>query len=318
MAGERGQKRVLLAAPSEEVTQLRELFAQGKVPGWEASEAETWERARFLVQMDPPDVFLLDASLCPEGDTSGLAWLTSEENLPIVLLAPVDPSFILNAFSHGAHQWLPRDLAISYPVLLAVSLHQAARLSELQDRARTSTDALTDCQKRVKRLVNLLWETSPVEGHGPWFTQRHMLERLEEEIARVQRHGGPLTIVLGEVQPRSKEAFLPEQAHELAGWTAQVIGKNKRRCDVAGHYGLTGFLMVLPRVSEEEAASCCRRLKNLLEHPAQEHPSAPLHVHFGIATCSPTLATVQGLLGYAEDKLEQARNADRSPEQPEP
>jgi GGDEF domain-containing protein len=304
MSEPRGQKRVLVAAGDEERSLLRGLFASGQVPGWQAEEAESLERARFLVQLDPPDVLLLDASLCPEGNAQTLGWLGGEGKVPVVFLGPIDPPLILNALSHGAHQWLPRELALKNPLLLAVVLHQGLRLTELHRQARTTAEALADCQQRVSRLVELLWETTPGERQGRWFSQRHMLERLDEELARARRHGGPLTVVLGEILPSGLAIPTPEQAQELARQAARFIGQNKRRSDVAGQYGLNGFMMVLPRVDETEAVSCCRRLKALLAHPGQA-AVPPMHTHFGLASFSADVSTVQGLLRRAEDALEQ-------------
>ena len=51
---------------------------------------------------------------------------------------------------------------------------------------------------------------------------------------------------------------------------AERIGQEKRRCDVAGQYGLHGFMMLLPQSSELEARGACNRLRALLDHPP--HP----------------------------------------------
>src|SRR5437762_3483613 len=66
-------------------------------------------------------------------------------------------------------------------------------------RTRRRNDQLRDCRSQVTRLVNLLWDATPAEGRPRWFSQRYMLERLQEEICRSERHGNPLSVVLGEV-----------------------------------------------------------------------------------------------------------------------
>jgi diguanylate cyclase (GGDEF)-like protein len=127
-----------------------------------------------------------------------------------------------------------------------------------------------------------------------------MLQRLEEEVARARRHGGPLAVVLGEVQPgEDVEAAL----------AAERVGRAKRRSDVAGRYGLHGFMVLLPRGTEAEALGCCRRLRALLERPAEGGPAPPLRSWFGVAEFSPAAATAQALLSRAEERLEKARQA---------
>jgi PleD family two-component response regulator len=46
----------------------------------------------------------------------------------------------------------------------------------------------------------MLWQASPTAGRTRWFSQRHMMERLEEEVARADRHGTPLSVILGETE----------------------------------------------------------------------------------------------------------------------
>jgi GGDEF domain-containing protein len=97
------------------------------------------------------------------------------------------------------------------------------------------------------------------------------------------------------------------EADRLATWAAQRVGEVKRRCDVAGQYGLRGFMLLLPRGTAAEAEGACRRLRGVLERPAEGGPFPPLHACFGTATLAAEADTVQGLLRRAEEGLERAR-----------
>jgi GGDEF domain-containing protein len=304
-------RRVLLVAGEPERGALRAVLGAGPPPGWEVTEADSLEQARFILQLDSCDVLLLDAGLYRGGDPGAVSWLTGQGPVPVLLLADPDPEVLLGALRQGVHPWLPRDLALGHAALLAAALDQATRVGELRRRAGTAEEALRECQRRASRLMTLLWEATPGEARGRWFTQRYMLERLEEEVARARRHGGPLTVVVGEVRPREPGPVTAAEAEQLVTWTARQVGGGKRRSDVAGRYGLQGFLLVLPRVTDGEAAGCCRRLQALLQQPppAGTGPFPPLHVAFGIASYSAEASTVQGLLSRAEERLEQAKAA---------
>src|SRR5260370_11073790 len=126
-----------------------------------------------------------------------------------------------------------------------------------------------------------------------------MGERLEEELARTRRHGGPLSVVLGEVQ-LGEGAQREASAQPLASWMASRVGQHKRRCDVAGQYGLNGLMLLLPRADSSEAASACRRLRAVLEQSASgTGPVPPLRAYFGVASVAPGTTTVPGLLRRA-------------------
>jgi diguanylate cyclase (GGDEF)-like protein len=156
--------------------------------------------------------------------------------------------------------------------------------------------------------MSLLWEVAPGTGLPTWFSQRHMLQRLEEEVARCRRqaNGGQLAVVLGEVLPQTEESISADQASQLASWVARQIGETKRRCDVAGQYGLHGFMLLLPQATAGEALGACRRLGDVLAHPPHEGLSK-VHACFGLAGVPQDVASVPALLSRAEQRLERAR-----------
>jgi diguanylate cyclase (GGDEF)-like protein len=157
--------------------------------------------------------------------------------------------------------------------------------------------------------VNRLWETVPKEMGANWFTQRHMLERLQEEVTRVKRHGGPLTVILGELLPKAREDA--DSAYDLATWAAEQVGRRKRRSDVAGQYGPHGFMMVLPRTSEPGAVVFCERLRSLLEQDASPL-RGPLRAYFGVAAVDTEAGTtITKLLRQAEERLEEAKSGEQ-------
>jgi diguanylate cyclase (GGDEF)-like protein len=297
-------RRVLLAAEESARAEFRELFLAEVLRGWEMIEADSLERARFVLQLDPCDVLLLDASLYRGGADEDLSWLVGQRRAPVVFLADAEAE-LADAWRRGVHYWLPREVARRHAPVLAVMLRQAAEFADLQRRGQETNEALEDARRQVSRLVNLLWETVPGEGRARWFTQRYMLERLEEEVVRTQRYGGPLSVVLGEVEGPPAAKLSEDEAGQTATWVVEQISRLKRRCDVAGQYSLQGFMLLLPQTDESGAISCCRRLRQLLEQPAGT--SEPLRVHFGIASFSPDAHSVKSLLSRAEELLEREK-----------
>jgi len=293
------RRRVLVIAAEGEREALADLLIRTLPLAWDVLEADSMERARFNRQLDPCDVMLLDDSLMP-GDPGGMPWLTMRQQTPILLLSDAAPDVLQAHFQAGITHWLPRRLAQENPRLLTAMLQQAAQGSDLRQRLRQREEALAECRRKVNRLVGLLWQAVPVETHTPWYTHRHMLERLHEEVERSQRHGDPLAVVLGEIAGNDSPPAETEDG-AVANWAATQVSHHKRRCDVAGQYGPHGFMLLLPHTNDKGAAVCCRRLQELLEE------RAPLQVSFGIASFSADRATANSLLGQAEERLEQAR-----------
>ncbi len=282
MTAARENRRVLIVAVEARQLALRELFAAGWLPGWEPVPADGFEQARFLLQHDAADVVLVDESLFLVDERDGLAWLGGRQEAPVVLLADLSAAAAAAALQSGVSHWLPRRSVLECPALLAAVLDQAARLVASRRAARRAADALREARRQVDRLVGRLWASAPLDGRTGWFTQRHMLERLHEEVARTARHGTPFTVVLGEVRAGPGQAVAPGDESPLATWSAERINRARRRCDVVGHYGPHGFMLLLPGTREFGAASFCRRLRAALLE------AGPLGVHaaFGTAACA--------------------------------
>lgn len=301
--------RLLLASGDRNRLTLRTLLSTPRFAAWEVLEADTVEQARFVLQMDPCDVLLLDAGLYRNSDPETVTWLAVQQRAPVLLLADYEAHIVASALQNGARQWLPRDVALRHPDVLAATLRRVAEVGELQRQARVAGETLHDCRKQVSRLVSLLWEATPGGSSRSWFPQRQLLERLEEEVARSKRHGDALTVILGEVQPEGSDRLPPEESQQLATWTATQVTKSKRRCDVAGQYGLNGFLLVLPHTTEQGAVHCCQRIRIRLEQPEATTTASlsPLHACFGMASISTEVSTIKGLLSRAEESLERAK-----------
>ncbi len=302
MDAELACRRLLLVASEEERSILRPLLDRER---WEPVEATSIHQARFVLQVTGCDVILIDIALVGADAVEGFAWLVGEAPSPALLRGDGDGTHLVEALQQGA-LWFPGEAVRRNPPLLAIMLEQSLQRGRERRQAASDRAALVDSQVRIDRLLTLLWEAAPGDGPTRWFTQRYMLERLDEEVARSQRDGAPLSVVLGELCSEAGERLTPDQADVLASWLEDRIGRSKRRCDVAGQYGLHGFMLLLPQSSDDQAKEACKRLRRLLlDPPHADLP--PVHACFGLASVSSEAQTVPALLRRAEERLDEAR-----------
>jgi diguanylate cyclase (GGDEF)-like protein len=306
------RQQVLLAAANEEGTQLRLQFSRPPLDHWDLLDADTLDRVRFLLQHNACDALLVDESLQAHQAAEGLAWLVKSSKAPVVYLSGRHPEVAAAALSQGVTQWMPRELALAHPTLLDALVQRAIQNAALSTRAHQAADQLRECRRQANRLVSLLWETSTGEVRTRWFTQRQMMERLQEEVARTERHGTPLTLVLGEIQAGGAPSS--DAGNLLETWAAEQITRTKRRADVAGQYGPNGFMLLLVHTSEPGAFAFCQRLQCLLEQSpgTSSGPPLPSRAHLGVAGYGSSAFTPKMLLSRAEEVLDQVKNLEPS------
>lgn len=304
MPTEPDRRRVLVAARVTERPALTRLFAADPLASWEAVPADTFERARFALQHTPYDVLLVDEGLCCADDEHALASLVGWCGVPVVCLAGNEAETCARAYERGATICLPRQLTLGHPPLLAAALARATAASEAQRAQLKVREGLLQSRRQIDRLVGLLWRSAPLDPESRWGTQRYMMERLEEELARSRRYGGELTVALGEVGPREgagEDGFLD--------WLPLRVGRSKRRCDVAGQYGPRGFMLLMVQTPIAGGVNCCRRLqRELIVAGAEADPAlAPRRIAFGLESLSASATTPQAVLSRAEERLDEAR-----------
>jgi diguanylate cyclase (GGDEF)-like protein len=302
MSADLACRRVLVVVDPSPQLPLTGLFAAPALTGWEPVPADDFAAARFVLQHHPCDLLLVDETVYQREGTEAFHWLAGRHGLPAIVLS--DTESAIRTHEQATVIWLPRALAVARPDLLAGTLVQAARLGDLERGQRRLNEALGQSRRQVDRLVGLLWRTLPQDADCRWLSQRHVLERLREEVSRAQRYGNPLTVALGELQ-------MEGDATASLDWAAEQIQRGKRCCDVAGQYGPNGFLLLLVNTPAEGAHVCCRRLQQAVT-AAPQGPHGRLRVHFGLATAS-SEPTSQNLLRRAEEQLEVAKAAGERP-----
>ena len=308
MSAEVMRRRVLLAAGPSSAKSIHELFSRTPLEAWEPIQAGSFLQARFILQHTACEVALVHEDLYQREGGQSLAWFSREPQVPVVFLTSNRAETMTQAYAQGVTLCLPRDLSLSQPELLAAALERAVRVGESTRAKERMQEQLNMTRRHVDRLVNLIWRTLPMEPNTSWYSQRHTLERLQEEISRTGRHGGPMTLALAEVQ--EEQATERPEVLPLEEWTAKLVGKAKRRCDVAGSYGMQGFLLLMVHTPKNGGIVCCRRLQEFLEQTAtaEKGPRGPIRAFFGLATASGENASAQNLLRRAEENLEAAKS----------
>jgi two-component system cell cycle response regulator len=171
---------------------------------------------------------------------------------------------------------------------------QSAESDKVRYRWLATTDVLTGCLNR-----------------------RALIERLEDELKRLQRYGAALSILMIDFD-RFKE-INDTMGHLVGDRVLQQLGKilrdEVREVDVVARYGGEEFVVVLPETDEDGAMRFAERIRVSVEAHDFSDSDVPLHatVSIGVAsTLASELRHPDTLLGQADEALYRAKGDGRN------
>jgi diguanylate cyclase (GGDEF)-like protein len=297
------RRRVLVAVNKTHEGEMKLLFERDPLALWQPLFADSFSRTRFTLQHNPCEALIVHEELLAAEGSQGLAWLAWKKEYPTIFVGQSATQF-QRAYELGVQSCLAFDMALSHPPLLATTLDHAVRALEASRSLRRAKEQLSQSRRHVDRLVTLMWRAAPHNEDSQWYSEPFMMERLQEELARAERHKIPLSLAVGELKAEDQgDPVLPE-------WTPDALVRTKRRCDVVGQYGPKSFLLLMVHTPKTGGLTCCKRLQNFLEHSAESlpGPKGPMRAFFGMASTAGEQATPQWLLRSAEQNLDAARH----------
>lgn len=111
-------------------------------------------------------------------------------------------------------------------------------------------------------FANNLYKMAVIDPVTNMFNRRYILYRLEEEIVRCRRHGGPLVVIALDLD-RFKH-INDEYGHAVGDYVLRMFGEQLKRAtrgsDVVARYGGDEFMAILPDCAIEQVRYVLDRL----------------------------------------------------------
>ena len=168
---------------------------------------------------------------------------------------------------------------------------------------------------RTKHLQDLLIEHAHIDPLTGLPNRRALMDRLQMEWARTQRHGGTLSFIMADIDcfKRVNDTYGHCIGDKLLQEVARTIARQCRESDMAARYGGEEFAIVVPNEVISGAihlAERCRREIEKVNLPAKGEPLRPT-ASFGVADAA-GVPSVELLVDRADQALYQAKTAGRN------
>lgn len=122
-----------------------------------------------------------------------------------------------------------------------------------------------------KEFADNLYNMAVLDPVTNMFNRRYIVHRLEEEIARCERHGGPLTVITLDLDCFKR--VNDEHGHAVGDQVLRLFADQLKRAtrgsDLAARYGGDEFLVMLPDCNIEQIQHVLHRLNGLHVETAQ-------------------------------------------------
>jgi two-component system, cell cycle response regulator len=168
---------------------------------------------------------------------------------------------------------------------------------------------------RTKHLQDLLIEHAHIDPLTGLPNRRALMERLQREWARIERHGGRLAFIMADIDhfKQVNDRYGHHIGDKLLQEVAHAIARQCREIDLPARCGGEEFAIIVPSEMTSGAANlaerCRQEVAKVRVNVGKETVSAT--ASFGVAE-STGLSSAETMVKRADDALYRAKNAGRN------
>jgi diguanylate cyclase (GGDEF)-like protein/PAS domain S-box-containing protein len=217
----------------------------------------------------------------------------------------------------GRHLWLE--------MMWRAVLDEAGQVAQLQVSSRDITDSkqnerrLEDAQRKLRQQQDMLQDVNSklselvsIDGLTQLRNRRAFEERLEDETRRWRRHGGPVSLVLLDIDhfKSYNDTFGHPKGDEVLRAVGRLLRRSLRATDFAARYGGEEFAIILPNTDRAGSLVVAEQLRRTIEGATWE--DRPITASVGVATMGEEISTSEELVDFADRALYRSKQAGRN------
>jgi diguanylate cyclase (GGDEF)-like protein len=168
---------------------------------------------------------------------------------------------------------------------------------------------------RTKHLQDLLIEHAHIDPLTGLPNRRALTERLQQEWARIERHGGQMSFVMADLDHFKlvNDRFGHQVGDKLLQETARAIASQCRETDLPARYGGEEFAVVVPHEKASSAVHLAERCRQEIEKACVvvQNEMAQVTGSFGVAD-SHGVASLEAMIQRADEALYRAKQSGRN------
>lgn len=170
---------------------------------------------------------------------------------------------------------------------------------------------ISELKEKREALLQLA-TTDPLTGAS---NRRQFLERLDDELARLKRKGGAVTLLMADLDhfKHVNDTYGHAAGDAVLKHFVEIVSDTLRKTDAIGRLGGEEFAIVLPGDGIEGARELAERLRERIKTSPSIFENKPIQisVSIGIASLSARDPSAEAALKRADEALYSAKKAGR-------
>ena len=168
---------------------------------------------------------------------------------------------------------------------------------------------------RTKHLQDLLIEHAHIDPLTGLPNRRALMERLQREWARIERHDGKLSFIMADIDhfKRINDMYGHHIGDQVLQEVARAIARECRELDLPARYGGEEFAIVVPDETASGAARLAERCRQGVAniHVAVRGEKISTTASFGVASAR-NRSSPEALIKQADEAMYRAKNGGRN------
>jgi diguanylate cyclase (GGDEF)-like protein len=193
--------------------------------------------------------------------------------------------------------------------------------SRLEEKVTERTADLVAANERLSVLNLELEQLSITDALTQIFNRRFFMERIRQEVKRVNRYGSSVSLLMIDIDHFKKvnDTHGHQAGDVVLAGVAGVVKRRLRETDVLARYGGEEFVLIATPMELNGAVTLAERIRSLVEESEFEYSTKRIKVtvSIGVSTWVPKMKdNFEELVRLADDALygakEEGRNRVRS------
>ncbi len=223
----------------------------------------------------------------------------------------------LNRLTSGAGKVAAGDLEVDVPVSSRSEVGYLTEVfNDMVARLRQGREELAAINETLQQKNVELHEISITDGLTGLYNRKHLMEALDKEVSRSQRHSHSFSFLVIDIDHFKKynDTYGHLAGDEVLSRLASVFKESIRSSDYAARYGGEEFIIMLPEIGPEQGVEAAERIRNKVAEQSfgGKGESIKVTISVGVASYPENGEDAQSVMRNADAALYEAKELGRN------